>query len=299
MSSNGAVLHTEFDGLTLRAQGKVRDIYDLPDALLIVTTDRISAFDVVLPNGVPDKGKVLTAVSCFWFDRLADVVPHHLITADVDEMPEAVRAHADVLRGRTMLVKKCDPLPVECVARGYLAGSGLKEYRVSKTVCGIELPGGLVESSKLPEPIFTPATKAEVGDHDENIDFARMCSIVGDELGATLRDLTLTLYGRGADFARDKGVILADTKFEFGMHDGELTLIDEALTPDSSRYWEASAWEPGHAQASFDKQPVRDWLDELDWDKRPPAPPMPESAIEQTRDRYLEIYRRLTGKELF
>jgi phosphoribosylaminoimidazole-succinocarboxamide synthase len=296
--SDGTVLRTELEGLTLKARGKVRDIYELPDALLIVTTDRISAFDVVLPNGIPDKGKVLTAVSCFWFDQLIDVVPHHLITADVDEMPEAVRAHADVLRGRTMLVKKCDPLPVECVARGYLAGSGLKEYRVSKTVCGIGLPDGLVESSKLPEPIFTPATKAEVGDHDENIDFARMCSIVGDEMGATLRDLTLTLYGRGADFAREKGVILADTKFEFGMHDGELTLIDEALTPDSSRYWEASAWEPGRPQPSFDKQPVRDWLDGLDWDKKPPAPPMPAEAVEATRSRYLEIHRRLTGKEL-
>jgi len=298
-SGGGAVLRTDLDGLTLRAQGKVRDIYDLPDALLIVTTDRISAFDVVLPNGVPDKGKILTAISCFWFERLGELVPHHLITADVDEMPDAVRAHAGVLRGRTMLVKKCDPLPVECVARGYLAGSGLKEYRVSKTVCGLALPDGLVESSKLPTPIFTPATKAAVGDHDENIDFARMCSIVGDELGATLRDLTLVLYGHGADFARGKGVILADTKFEFGMHDGELTLIDEALTPDSSRYWEASDWEPGHPQASFDKQPVRDWLDGLDWDKRPPAPPMPDAAIEETRNRYLEIHRRLTGKELF
>ena len=296
--SDGTVLKTDLEGLDLRAHGKVRDIYDLPDALLIVTTDRISAFDVVLPNGIPDKGKVLTAVSCFWFDQLADVVPHHLITADVDEMPAAVRVHADLLRGRTMLVKKCDPLPVECVARGYLAGSGLKEYRASGTVCGIPLPTGLVESSRLPEPIFTPATKADVGDHDENIDFARMCSIVGDELGARLRDLTLTLYGRGADLARDKGVILADTKFEFGMFNGELTLIDEALTPDSSRYWEAAAWEPGHPQPSFDKQPVRDWLDGLDWDKRPPAPPMPQEAIAATRGRYVEIYRRLTGKEL-
>jgi len=296
--SDGTVLRTDLAGLTKRAQGKVRDIYELPDALLIVTTDRISAFDVVLPNGIPDKGRVLTAVSCFWFDQLADVVPHHLITADVDEMPAAVRVHADVLRGRTMLVRKCDPLPVECVARGYLAGSGLKEYRASGTVCGIPLPGGLVESSRLPEPIFTPATKAEVGDHDENIDFARMCSIVGEALGTRLRDLTLTLYGRGADYARGKGVILADTKFEFGMHDGVLTLIDEALTPDSSRYWEAATWEPGHPQPSFDKQPVRDWLDGLDWNKRPPAPPMPPEAIEATRARYLEIHRRLTGKEL-
>ncbi len=298
MTNGGTLLRTDLDGLTLRARGKVRDVYDLGDALLIVTTDRISAFDVVLPNGVPDKGRVLTALSVFWFDRLADVVPHHLITADVDDMPDAVRRHAAALRGRTMLVKKCDPLPVECVARGYLAGSGLKEYRAAGTVCGIALPPGLVESSRLPEPIFTPATKAEVGDHDENIDFARMCSIVGNELGARLRDLTLTLYGRGVDYARARGVILADTKFEFGMHAGELTLIDEALTPDSSRYWEAGAWQPGRAQPSFDKQPVRDWLHGLDWDKRPPAPPMPPEAIAATRARYLEIHRRLTGKEL-
>ncbi len=296
--NDATVLNTHLEGLTLRAQGKVRDVYDVGDELLIVTTDRISAFDVVLPNGVPDKGKVLTAVSAFWFEQLADVIPNHLLTTDVDEMPHDVRAHADVLRGRAMLVKKCAPLPVECVARGYLAGSGLAEYRASGTVCGIALPDGLAESSRLPEPIFTPATKADVGDHDENIDFARMCTIVGDEMGARLRELTLTLYGRGADHARSRGVILADTKFEFGMHDGELTLIDEALTPDSSRYWEAAAWQPGRPQPSFDKQPVRDWLDGLDWDKTPPAPAMPPEAVFATRERYVEIYRRLTGKEL-
>ena len=296
--SQGALLTTELAGLRRVARGKVRDIYAVDDALLIVTTDRISAFDVVLPNGVPDKGRVLTAVSAFWFEQLTDLVPNHLLTTDVDAMPAAVRRHADVLRGRSMLVKRCDPLPVECVARGYLAGSGLKEYRASGTVCGIRLPAGLLESSRLPEPIFTPATKAEVGDHDENIDFERMCSIVGRELGERLRGLTLALYGRGAEYARTRGVILCDTKFEFGMHDGELTLIDEALTPDSSRYWEASAWQPGRPQPSFDKQPVRDWLDGLDWDKRPPAPEMPAEAVEATRARYLEIHRRLTGKEL-
>ncbi len=298
MSNNDVVLETDLTGLQLLNRGKVRDLYAVDDALLIVTTDRISAFDVVLPSGIPDKGRVLTAISTFWFKRLADIVPHHLITTDVEAMPESVRAHADVVAGRSMYVRRCDPLPVECVARGYLAGSGLKEYDVSQTVCGLALPEGLVNSSRLPEAIFTPATKAEVGDHDENIDFARMCSIVGTETSERLRELTLSLYAHGRDFAETCGVILADTKFEFGLSDGELILIDEALTPDSSRYWEASAWEPGHSQSSFDKQPVRDWLDGIDWDKRPPAPPMPEEAIEATRARYREIHRRLTGEEL-
>lgn len=293
---------SELDGLELVGRGKVRDIYRLGGAegaetLLIVTTDRISAFDVVLPQGIPQKGAVLTAISRFWFERLEDVCPHHLITTDVERMPAAVQAHADVLRGRTMLVHACDPLPVECVARGYLAGSGLKEYRADGTVCGLPLPEGLRNSDRLPEPIFTPATKAETG-HDENIDFDRMASIVGLPVAEELRRLTLELYGRGADYARERGVILADTKFEFGHRDGELTLIDEALTPDSSRYWDMGSYEPGRSQPSFDKQPVRDWLDRADWDKTPPGPDLPPDVVEATTERYLRIHELLTGETL-
>ena len=297
------VLRTDLEGLELRARGKVRDVYELEGALLIVTTDRISAFDVVMENGVPDKGRVLTSISEHWFGMLGEVVPHHLVTTDVDAMPEPVRRHADVLRDRTMLVRRCDPFPVECVARGYLTGSGLKDYRRTGAVCGNRLPEGLDEASRLPETIFTPATKAEVGDHDENIDYDRMSDLIGETDAARLRSLTLELYERGAAYARERGVILADTKFEFGRAPGptgasEIVLIDEALTPDSSRYWEASGWAPGRKQPSFDKQPVRDWLAESGWDKRPPGPRLPASVIDATRDRYLEIHRRLTGREL-
>jgi phosphoribosylaminoimidazole-succinocarboxamide synthase len=302
--SEAPVMYTQLDGLELLNRGKVRDIYRVPadaagthERLLLVATDRISAFDVVLPNGIPDKGKVLTQTSAFWFRRLGEVVPNHVITTDVDQMPDSVRKHAAVLRGRSTLCKKCDPFPVECVARGYLAGSGLKEYQASGAVCGVKLPPGLVESSRLPSPIFTPATKAETG-HDENIDFDRMASIVGRDTAEKLRDLTLTIFGRASDYAATRGILLADTKFEFGLDQGRITLIDEALTPDSSRYWEKSQWTPGRAQQSYDKQPVRDWLETLSWNKKPPAPAMPEEAIEATSGRYREIYERLTGERL-
>jgi phosphoribosylaminoimidazole-succinocarboxamide synthase len=302
--SETPVMTTHLDGLELLNRGKVRDIYRVPadkpggkEMLLLVATDRISAFDVVLPNGVPDKGKVLTQTSAFWFKKLADVVPNHVVTTDVDKMPAAVKKHAAVLRGRSTLGKRCDPFPVECVVRGYLAGSGLKEYKASGSVCGVKLPSGLVESSKLPQPIFTPSTKAETG-HDENIDFEKMASIVGRPTAEKLRDLTLTLFTRASEYAATRGILLADTKFEFGLDDGKITLIDEALTPDSSRYWEAATWQPGRAQQSYDKQPVRDWLETLDWNKKAPGPAMPPAAIAATRKRYLDIYERLTGEKL-
>jgi phosphoribosylaminoimidazole-succinocarboxamide synthase len=298
------VLYTELEGLELLSRGKVRDIYRVPgesaaakDMLLLVASDRISAFDVVLPNGIPDKGKVLTQTSAFWFKRLAEIVPNHVITTDVGAMPPSVRWHAKTLRGRATLCKRCEPFPVECVARGYLAGSGLKEYRETGAVCGVKLPPGLIESSRLPEPIFTPATKAASG-HDENIDFERMSRIVGQSTAEALRALTIALYVAARDYAEEKGILLADTKFEFGMDGGRITLIDEALTPDSSRYWEKATWEPGRAQQSYDKQPVRDWLETTGWDKKPPAPKMPPNAIEATSTRYREIFERLTGEKL-
>ncbi len=300
MPDDNVVLTTDLDGLELVSRGKVRDVYAVPDEdgeperLLLVATDRISAFDVVLPNGIPGKGRVLTALSAFWFRQLADVVPNHMITIDVDEMPESVRRHAQVLRGRTMLCRRCDPYPVECVARSYLAGSGLKEYRESSKVCGVRLPPGLVESDRIPHPIFTPATKAASG-HDENISFERMSEIVGGNTAERLRDVTLQLFRRASGYAESRGILLADTKFEFGCAEGQITLIDEALTPDSSRYWEKAAWSPGRAQVSYDKQPVRDWLESTGWDKKPPAPEMPAEAIQATSARYREIHRRLTG----
>lgn len=295
------VTRTDLPGLELVGRGKVRDIYRIPgdrDRLVIVTTDRISAFDVVLPNGIPDKGRVLTALSSFWFRELASVVPNHLVSDDVAAMPEAVRRHAGVLRGRTMLVKRCDPFPVECVVRGYLAGSGLKDYRTSGKVCGIALPPGLRESDRLPHPIFTPSTKAEVGAHDENIDFETMCSSVGRETATALRDTTLELFRRATAIAEAKGVIVCDTKFEFGMSGGAITLIDEALTPDSSRYWDRTTYTPGRSQPSFDKQPVRDWLEANGWNKKPPPPALPDDVVRETTARYREIHRRLTGEVL-
>ncbi|MCG3135242.1 MAG: Phosphoribosylaminoimidazole-succinocarboxamide synthase [Planctomycetes bacterium] len=290
------VHRTDLPGLEFVGRGKVRDIWRVPGDpghLVIVTTDRISAFDVVLPNPIPDKGRVLTSVSTFWFDVLRDIVPNHLVTADVTRMPEPVRRHADVLGGRTMYVKACKPFPVECVVRGYLAGSGLKDYRKTGAVCGIALPPGLRESDRLPEPIFTPATKAESG-HDENIDFGRFAEILGRGTAETLRDLTMRIFTTASRVAESRGVILCDTKFEFGLHDGKITLIDEALTPDSSRYWDAKLYVPGRSQPSFDKQPVRDWLEGSGWDKTPPAPDLPADVVRETTDRYREIERRLT-----
>jgi phosphoribosylaminoimidazole-succinocarboxamide synthase len=293
------VLETNLDGLTLQRRGKVRDVYDLGQQLLIVATDRISAFDYVLGSGIPDKGKVLTQLSAFWFERIAaeGLVPHHLISIDVADFPAEARKHADILRGRSMLVRKTNPLPVECVARGYLSGSGLKDYTKTGQVCGHTLPPGLRDSDKLPEPIFTPATKAESG-HDENISEAQAAEILGADLATRLRDLTLTIYGRGVDYARTRGIIIADTKFEFGIDNGELVLIDEVLTPDSSRFWPADKYQPGTSQPSFDKQYVRDWLESIGWNKQPPVPSLPADVAARTREKYIEAYERISGKTL-
>jgi len=292
-----AVHRTELAGVELKARGKVRDVYDLGNVLLIVTTDRLSAFDHVLPDPIPDKGKVLNQISEFWFEGFADLVTHHVISTDVDAFPAPLPQFAAQLAGRSMLVRKLAMLPVECVARGYLAGSGWKEYRERGTVCGIELPRGLRESSRLPEPIFTPSTKAETG-HDENIPFSEVERLVGGELAARLRQLTLALYAAGADHARGRGIIIADTKFEFGLQGEELVLADEVLTPDSSRFWPADRYEEGRGQPSFDKQFVRDYLESIEWDKQPPVPGLPEEIVSGTRERYLEIFRILTDSEL-
>jgi phosphoribosylaminoimidazole-succinocarboxamide synthase len=283
--------------MALKARGKVRDIYDLGDSLVFVATDRLSAFDHVLPNPIPDKGKVLCQLSEFWFRRFESLVPNHVVTTKVEEFPESLRGHADQLAGRTTLVRKLEMMPIECVARGYLAGSGWKEYRRRGTVCGIELPPGLEESSRLPEPIFTPATKAQDG-HDENIPFAEAERLVGAGLAARLRDLTLELYASGSDYARSRGIIIADTKFEFGLDGGTLVLADEVLTPDSSRFWPAEAYAPGRGQASFDKQFVRDYLESIGWNKEPPVPELPDEIVAGTRERYLEAFRILSGRTL-
>ena len=289
-----ALLETRLEGVPLFARGKVRDVYDLDDRLLIVATDRISAHDVVVPNGIPGKGKILTEMSLFWFDRLAGLVRDHLITDNVDEYPEEVQPYKDQLEGRSMLVVKAERIDVECVARGYLAGSGWREYQQSGMVCGIPLPAGLQESSRLSEPIFTPATKAETG-HDENISFDQMCEIVDPELAGRLRDLTLKVYAAARDYAEGRGIIIADTKFEFGLHDGGIVLIDEILSPDSSRFWDQEVYGPGRSQDSFDKQFVRDYLDTLDWDKTPPAPALPEEIVRKTLEKYREARDRLLG----
>jgi phosphoribosylaminoimidazole-succinocarboxamide synthase len=279
----------------LHAKGKVRDIYEAGDNLLMVASDRISAFDVILPTAIPDKGRVLTGLSVFWFARTADLVPNHLLTADVDEFPESFAEHSDELAGRGMLVKRAQVVPIECVARGYLSGSGWKEYQKAGAVCGVALPAGLSESDRLPEPIFTPSTKATEG-HDENITLEQAAEIVGEGLAQRLKELTLTLYEFGADLARARGIILADTKFEFGFVDGELILVDEVLTPDSSRFWPADRYRPGGPQPSFDKQFVRDWLDEAGWNHEPPPPELPATVVGQTAVRYREAYERLTGQ---
>jgi len=275
-------------------RGKVRDIYDFGDRLLLIATDRISAFDWVLPSGIPDKGRVLTQLSAMWFDRLD--VPHHVISSDAETLPLPAEVDRDALKGRSMVVRKTEVVPIECVVRGYLSGSGWREYRESKAVCGIDLPEGLTESDRLPEPIFTPATKAEEG-HDMNISFARMAELVGHQTADELRTLSLRIYGLASEYARGRGVIIADTKFEFGRVDGKLILIDEVLTPDSSRFWPADLYEPGKPQPSFDKQFVRDWLETTGWDKASPPPALPDEIISKTRQKYLEAYQQLVGKE--
>jgi phosphoribosylaminoimidazole-succinocarboxamide synthase len=292
-----AILQTDIPGMTLLSRGKVRDMYAVGDKLLIVATDRISAFDVVLPSAIPYKGAVLTSLSIFWFDYLKDLVPNHFISADVSSFPAPLPDHADQLEGRSMLVVRADVVPIECVARGYLSGSGWKEYKATGEVCGIKLPSGLKESDKLPEPIFTPATKEQTG-HDVNISEAQMANLVGGDLAAKLKDLTLAIYSKGAAFARERGIIIADTKFEFGIRNGDVILIDEVLTPDSSRFWPSQSYQPGQGQPSFDKQYVRDYLETLDWDKTPPGPILPENVIARTTEKYLEAYRLMTGKNL-
>jgi phosphoribosylaminoimidazole-succinocarboxamide synthase len=278
--------------------GKVRDLFEAGDALVLVATDRISAFDYVLGSGIPDKGKVLTQLSAFWFARTTGIVPNHLISMDVAQFPPEMRAHADILAGRAMLVRRTTPIAIECVARGYLSGSGWKEYQATGRVCGVALPAGLRESDRLPTPIFTPATKADTG-HDINISEAEAGALIGTELVGRLRDLTLALYDAGVKHAESRGIILADTKFEFGLApDGQLLLIDEAMTPDSSRYWPADQYAPGGPQPSFDKQFVRDYLEQIRWNKQPPVPSLPDDVILRTRDKYLEAFRRLTGSEL-
>jgi phosphoribosylaminoimidazole-succinocarboxamide synthase len=310
-TTSDALLYTDLPEVPLFNRGKVRDIYDLDQHLLIVATDRISAFDVVMPNGIPDKGKILTALSLFWFDLLADTAPNHLLETDVARYPDPLPRYADQLAGRSMLVTKARVLPVECVVRGYLAGSGWKDYRTTGSICGIALPPGLEESAQLPEPIFTPATKAASG-HDENIAPARAADMVGEELFHRLRDQSLMIYAVAAQYARERGIIIADTKFEFGLpaseagrgsagepaREDELLLIDEVLTPDSSRFWDAVLYRPGTSQDSFDKQYVRDYLETLDWNKEPPAPRLPPEVVARTREKYLEAYRRLVGEEL-
>jgi phosphoribosylaminoimidazole-succinocarboxamide synthase len=282
--------------LTPDSQGKVRDLYDLGDKLLLVASDRLSAFDVVLEDPIPFKGEVLTKLSLFWFDLLADVTDNHLISADVADLPEQFKPHADYLAGRFMLVKKAKVFPVECIVRGYLAGSGLKEYNREGTVCGIPLPGGLVESSRLEQPIFTPSTKAEIGDHDENVSFEVAAQTIGQEAAAELRDKSLAIYSAARDHAATRGIIIADTKFEFGVIDGKVTLVDEVLTPDSSRFWPADSYVPGKSQPSFDKQFVRDWLEASGWDKTPPPPRLPADVLEATSAKYIQAYELITGR---
>lgn len=297
MSTSSVQLETTLPRLVLFGRGKVRDIYAVQDKLLIVATDRISAFDFILGSGIPQKGRVLTQISLFWFEMMKDIVPNHLISAIPREYPPELGKYASLLEGRSMLVKKAKPFPVECVARGYLAGSGWKEYQQKTSVCGIALPKGLLESSQLPEPIFTPATKATSG-HDENISFEQMKELVGADVAQRLRENTLRIYRKAADYAASRGIIIADTKLEFGLYEGEILLIDEALTPDSSRFWPADGYAPGGPQKSFDKQFVRDYLEESGWNKQPPAPTLPDWVVLGTSAKYVEAYERLTGMKI-
>ncbi len=295
--AGGTALETKLEGIPLIRRGKVRDLYDLGEQVLMVATDRISAFDCILPTGIPDKGSVLTALSEHWFGFTKEICPNHLITTDFDAFPANLRGYKDLLKGRSMLVKRAERIEIECVVRGYLAGSGWKEYSESGTVCGAKLPAGLKEADRLPELIFTPATKADSG-HDENISVEQMAGIVGDDLARSLQEKTTRIYTEAASYAEEKGIIIADCKFEFGFHDGQLIVIDEMLTPDSSRFWPKESYSPGRGQASFDKQFVRDYLEGLDWDKTPPAPPLPDDIVKKTREKYLEAHRRLLGREL-
>ena len=292
------VLTTEFKALKLKGRGKVRDIYDLGDRLLIVATDRMSAFDVVMPNPIPDKGRVLTQLSKFWFDLTKEIVPNHVISTEVKDYPKVCEPYQEMLRGRSMLVLKTEVLPVECVVRGYLSGSGWEEYKKTGEVCGIHLPKGLVESSKLEEPVFTPATKAEMGLHDENIALEKVKKIIGNDLAQKVKSLSIAVYKKARDFAEQRGILIADTKMEFGVKDKKLILIDELLTPDSSRFWPKDEYQAGGPQKSFDKQFLRDYLLSIHWDKSPPAPLLPEEIIQKTREKYLEAYERLVGKPL-
>ena len=290
------VLTTDFPGLKLAARGKVRDIYDLGESLLIVTTDRISAFDVIMNEGIPNKGYVLTQISAFWFRQMEDIIKNHIISTDVADFPAECQPYAEVLAGRSMLVKKAKPLPAECIVRGYLSGSGWQDYQTTGAVCGIKLPEGLKESDRLPTPIFTPSTKAELGTHDENISFEEMARLCGEEIAGKVRDVTLAIYSKARDIADQKGIIIADTKFEYGIYEGELIIIDECLTPDSSRFWPKESYQPGGPQPSFDKQFLRDYLETLDWDKTAPAPPLPAEIVQKTGEKYMEALVKLTGK---
>ena len=292
------VLTTDFPGLKLAARGKVRDIYDLGDALLIVTTDRISAFDVIMNEAIPNKGYVLTQISAFWFREMEGIIKNHIISTDVADFPAQCQPYAETLAGRSMLVKKAQPLAAECIVRGYLSGSGWKDYQQTGAICGIKLPAGLKESDRLPEPIFTPSTKAELGTHDENISFEEMAKLCGAEIAAQVREVTLAIYQRAREIADAKGIIIADTKFEYGIYQGELIIIDECMTPDSSRFWPKEGYRPGGPQPSFDKQFLRDYLETLDWGKTAPAPPLPDEIVAKTAEKYLEALVKLTGKGL-
>ena len=292
-----AVYETDFPKLNLLKRGKVRDIYDLGDALLMVASDRLSAFDVIMPDPIPDKGKVLTQISLFWFKVMEPLIANHVISSNVEDYPDVCRPYAEILDGRSMIVRKCEPLEIECVVRGYLSGSGWNSYQDSGLVCGIKLPQGLQESDRLPEPIFTPSTKAELGEHDINIDFEAAAGVVGQKLAEKVRALSLAIYNKGVQLADEKGIIIADTKFEFGLMGEELILIDEVLTPDSSRFWPKDTYQTGGAQQSFDKQYVRDYLLSLSWDKKPPGPSLPQEVIINTRAKYIEGLKRLTGSD--
>jgi len=290
------VIKTDFPDLKIFKRGKVRDVYDLGDTLLMVATDRISAFDVVIPDPIPDKGKILTQISLFWFDLMKPLLENHIISSKTDDYPEECKKYADILKGRSMLVKKTKPLPIECVVRGYISGSGWKSYQESGRICGIKLPEGLKESEKLAEAIFTPSTKEEVGTHDVNIDFDEAVNLIGKDIAEKVKSLSYEIYKKGAEIAEEKGIIIADTKFEFGLIEDEIILIDEVLTPDSSRFWPKETYRPGGSQESFDKQYLRDYLLSINWDQKPPAPPLPEEVIDNTRNKYIEAFNELTGR---